>query len=219
MKEKILESLQEAILNYDSTKAREWAVKSVEENIDPLEASNAMTEAIRVIGKKFGTGELFLPDLSGAAEAMEAAMPVINEAIDNQSKEKPSIGTVVLGTVRGDIHDIGKKLVATMLRTEGFEVIDIGVDCNSKEFVDEIEKHDANILAMSALMTTTASEQKKVIKTLEERKLREKVKVLIGGAATSQDFADEIGADGYGPTATEAPVIARQLVESQRSST
>jgi methylmalonyl-CoA mutase cobalamin-binding domain/chain len=121
----------------------------------------------------------------------------------------------VIGTVYGDIHDIGKNMVATFLLAEGFKVYDLGVDVNAEEFIKAIKKYNADILAMSALMTTTASEQKKVIEMLKKENLREKVKVIVGGAAITEEFAREIGADGYAPTAIQAAKLAKNLLENE----
>ncbi|MBA7627868.1 Glutamate mutase sigma subunit [subsurface metagenome] len=208
-----LENLKKAIMEYDSKGAATWARKAVEEGIDPIKALDAMTVAIRQVGDGFGSGELWLPDLIGAADAMSAATPIIEEEIKRIGIKRESLGTVVIGTVYGDIHTIGKTMVATLLTADGFQVYDVGINVTGQKFLEAVKKYKPDILAMSALMTMTAPEQKKVIETLKKEGLRGKVKVMVGGGAITQEFADSIGADGYGPTAPAAAKLARKIVE------
>ena len=208
-----LENLKKAIMEYDSKGAATWARKAVEEGIDPIKALDAMTVAIRQVGDGFGSGELWLPDLIGAADAMSAATPIIEEEIKRIGIKRESLGTVIIGTVYGDIHTIGKTMVATLLTADGFQVYDVGINVTGQKFLEAVKKYKPDILAMSALMTMTAPEQKKVIETLKKEGLRGKVKVMVGGGAITQEFADSIGADGYGPTAPAAAKLARKLVE------
>lgn len=207
-----LESLKKAVARYDAEGAASWARKALEEGVDPVKAADALTEAIRRIGDGYGRGELFLPDLVGAAEAMKSAMPIIQEEIKRRGKRLKTLGTVVIGTVYGDIHDIGKTMVSTLLTAEGFEVIDLGVNITAQEFLEATKKHRSDILAMSALMTTTSPEQRKVLKALESAGLRDRVKVMVGGGAITEEFAKSIGADGYGATAPDAVKLARRLI-------
>ena len=208
-----LENLKKAIMEYDSKGAATWARKAVEEGIDPIKALDVMTVAIRQVGDGFGSGELWLPDLIGAADAVSAATPIIEEEIKRIGIKIESLGTVVIGTVYGDIHTIGKTMVATLLTADGFQVYDVGINVTGQKFLEAVKKYKPDILAMSALMTMTALEQKKVIETLKKEGLRGKVKVMVGGGAITQEFADSIGADGYGPTAPAAAKLARKLVE------
>ena len=212
MSVEVLERLQKAILEYDEAEAAKCARKVVEEKIDPVEALNAMTAAIRKVGDGFGNGELFLPDLVGAADAMSVATPILEEEISKSGATRESLGTVVIGTVYGDIHTIGKTMVATLLSAEGFHVIDLGINVTAEGFIDGVKKHNANILVMSALLTTTAPEQRKVIDRLKSEGLRDKLKVMVGGGAITQEFADSIGADGYDPTAPGSVKLARKLI-------
>jgi len=212
MSTKVLEEIKKAILTYNREGAASWARKAVKEKISPIEALDAMTVAIRQVGDGFGKGELWLPDLVGAAAAMTAAMPIIEEEIKRVGAKRESVGTVVIGTVYGDIHTIGKTMVATMLTADGFAVNDLGINVTAESFVKGITENKADILAMSALMTTTAPEQRKVIENLKKESLRDKVKIMVGGGAITQDFADSIGADGYDPTAPGAVKLARRLV-------
>lgn len=207
-----LEKLQEAILEYDTSRARNLALKSVEEGIDPLRTIDALTKTIKQVGDSFNNEELWLPDLIGAASAMQAAMPILEEQIKKSGKIRKSSGIVVIGTVFGDIHNIGKDMVATLLAADGYQVVDLGVNINAKQFMSAIKEHQPDLLAMSSLMTMTAPEQGKVIDALKKERLREKVKIIVGGGAITKDFADEIGADGYGAAATDAVGLARELL-------
>ena len=207
----VLEDLKKAILGYDREAAANLARKAVQEKIDPLKVLDAMTLAIRQVGDGFGKGELWLPELVGAAAAMEAATPIIEEEINRIDAKRDSLGTVVIGTVYGDIHTIGKTMVATLLTADGFVVNDLGINVSAEGFVMGIKRYHADILAMSALMTTTAPEQRKVIEILKSEGLRDEVKIMIGGGAITQEFANSIGADGYDPTAPGAVSLARRL--------
>lgn len=207
----ILAKLKKAVIEYNVEAAASWARKALEEGIDPLEALDALTKGIKQVGDGYGRGELWLPDLIGAAEAMSSAMPIIEEEIKSRGMKRETAGVIIIGTVKGDIHDIGKNIVATLLTIDGFDVIDLGVDVAAEKFIQAIIKHKPSILAMSALLTMTAPEQRKVIDALKKEGIRDKVKVLIGGAAITQEFADDIGADGYDPTAAGAVNLARQL--------
>ncbi len=207
----ILAKLKKAVIEYNVEAAASWARKALEEGIDPLEALDALTKGIKQVGDGYGRGELWLPDLIGAAEAMSSAMPIIEEEIKSRGMKRETAGVIIIGTVKGDIHDIGKNIVATLLTIDGFDVIDLGVDVAADKFIEAIIKYKPSILAMSALLTMTAPEQRKVIDALKKEGIRDKVKVLIGGAAITQEFADDIGADGYDPTAAGAVNLARRL--------
>ena len=212
MSNDILDNLKKAILDYDPDASTEWARKAVEAGLNPADALAAMTDAIRVIGEGFREGDLFLPDLVGGADALTAATPIIEEEIQRIGAKTETMGIVVIGTVYGDIHTIGKTMVATLLQAEGFTVHDIGINVTAEEFVAGIRKHKPDILAMSALMTMTAPEQRKVVESLQAEGLRDGVKIMVGGGAITQEFADSIGADGYNPTAPGAAKLARTLM-------
>ncbi len=212
MSSDILGNLKQAILDYDPDASAEWAQKAIAAGISPAEALQTMTDAIRQIGEGFSCGDMFLPDLVGAADAMTAATPVIEAEIQRTGAERQSTGTVVIGTVYGDIHTIGKTMVATLLQAEGFTVHDAGINVTAEQFVESVRTQKPDILAMSALMTMTAPEQRKVIETLQSEGLRDSVKIMVGGGAITQEFADTIGADGYDPTAPGAAKLARKLV-------
>lgn len=212
MASEVLENLKKAIVEYDREGAAHFAKKAVQEHIDPIEALDVMTVAIRQVGDGFGKGELWLPELVGAAAAMTAAAPIIEEEIKRVGSRRESLGTVVIGTVWGDIHTIGKTMVGTLLTADGFIVKDLGTNVSAEGFISGIKQYNADILAMSALMTTTAPEQRKAMETLREQGFRDKVKIMVGGGAITQEFADSIGADGYEPTAPGAVKLARRLV-------
>jgi 5-methyltetrahydrofolate--homocysteine methyltransferase len=147
---------------------------------------------------------------------MSGAVSIVEKEIEKTGKKVDKIGTVVLGTVEGDIHDIGKTMVKAFLVAENFRVIDLGVDVPAEEFLKAIERYNPEILALSALLTTTVTEQRKIIETLKDKEIRDRVKVIIGGAATTQEFADEIGADGYEATAPRAPRLCKRLLGKKK---
>ncbi len=207
-----LENLVEAIRDYDGEAAASWAQKAMDEGVDPIAGLDAVSGVMKGIGDLFEQEELWLPDLIGSADAAQAALTVIEKKITESGKEPERLGTVVLGTVFGDIHTIGKTMVGALLTANGFKVLDLGTNVTSAQFVEAVKENKADILAMSALLTTTAVEQAKVIDTLEEEGLKDKVKVMVGGGAITEEFAEEIGADGYGGTAPEAVDLAAELM-------
>lgn len=208
----ILENLKKAVVEFDVAAAANWAKQAMENKVDPLEALNALTEGIREIGDGYGRGEYFLPELVGAADAMQSAVPVIEEEIKKSGSVKKCIGKVVIGTVAGDIHTIGKGMVTSLLIARGFEVHDIGIDVPAEKFIESVDQLKPQILAMSALLSMTAPETKKVIDSLSRAGLRDKVKVMIGGGAITEDYAKMIGADGYSPTAPGAVNLAEKML-------
>jgi methanogenic corrinoid protein MtbC1 len=208
----VIEGLKRAVIDYDSEAAVNWAQKAIVSEVAPIRALEALTEAIRYVGDRFGDGELWLPDLVGAAEAMQSAMPIIEAELSRTGVKRESQGVIVIGTVYGDIHNIGKDMVATLLTAAGFEVHNLGVNIRAEEFLGAIDKFGAGILAMSALLTTTAPEQRRVIESLGKKGIRDRVKVIVGGGAITEEFAEEIGADGYDPTAPGAVGLAKKLV-------
>ena len=162
------------------------------------------------IGRQFQNGKAFVPQLLMAGRAMKAALKELQPLIAGTART--SLGKVVIGTVKGDLHDIGKNLVASMLEGCGFEVVNIGIDVSADKFIEAVKEHEADILCMSALLTTTMDYMKEVISALEASGLREKVKVMVGGAPVTQGFANEIGADGYADNANSAVAVAKQLL-------
>lgn len=215
METEILQNLKQAVIDLDPTAAKEWAEKAVAGNIDPVKSLDALTEAIRKVGDDFESGEVWLPDLVGAADALQAAMPVIEEDIKRRGSVRESLGIVIIGTVKGDIHTIGKMMVSTFLTAAGFSVYDVGVDVDAQKFMDAVKEYKADVLAMSALLSFTAPEQKRVIQALEEAGIRDSVKVIVGGGAITGGFAENIGADGYSPAAPGAVGLVKGLLGIQ----
>jgi corrinoid protein of di/trimethylamine methyltransferase len=212
MQNLILENLARAIKEYDAQAAARWARTAIEHGIAPLQALETLTEAIREVGDAFATGECFLPELVSAAEAMQAAMPILEQELRRTGVARGSVGKVVAGTVAGDIHNIGKSMLCTLLTADGFEVIDLGIDVPTERFVEAVCQYKPDVLAMSALLTITALEQRNVIEALKEAGIRDQVKVVVGGGAINEQFAASIGADGYDPTAPGGVKLIRQLL-------
>jgi corrinoid protein of di/trimethylamine methyltransferase len=212
MDSNILSKLAEAVKTYDTVGANEWSIMAMDEGIDPLEALDALTEAIREVGDAFGVGEIFLPELVSAADAMQAALPIIETKLQETGGKRSSVGKVVAGTVAGDIHNIGKSMLCTLLTADGFEVIDLGIDVPTPQFVRAVKEHQPDIVALSALLTITAMEQRNVIDALKEAGIRDTVQVIVGGGAISDEFAASIGADGYDPTAPGGVTLCRKLL-------
>lgn len=215
MENEILGNLKMAIKQYDRDGAASWARKAVEAKIDTIKTFNAMTEVMKEIGDNYEREELWLPELIGAADAMQSATPILDEEIKRTGAKKQAVGTVVAGTVFGDIHAIGITMVCTLLVAAGFDVHMLGINIKSEQFVEAVKQHKADILAMSALLTLTAREQKKVIDALNKEGIRDKVKVMVGGGAMNADFARNIGADGYDPTAPGAVELAKKLIGAE----
>ena len=216
MNEDFYIQLKEAVFKYDKDQALHVAKQIINENGDVNIALDEMTDAIRKIGDEFACGNFFLPDLIGASTAMLSALPVLESEIKRRGGTREIIGKVVIGTVYGDIHNIGKAIVSTLLMASGFEVYDLGTNIKPEQFIEEVRKNKADILAMSALMTTTAPEQRATIELLIEKGLRDNVIVLVGGSAINDAFAERIGADGYAPTAPEGVELARTLLVSKK---
>jgi corrinoid protein of di/trimethylamine methyltransferase len=208
----ILGNIKQALLTYDKDECARLTKEALNQGVEPLDIIDVLTNTIRTVGEGFGRGDLFLPDLVGAADAMQAAMSLLENALKENESKRTSLGKILIGTVAGDIHTIGKSMVATMLTAEGFEVVDLGIDIPAERFVKEVKNQAPDILAMSALLSTTAPETKKVIGLLEAEGLREKVKVIVGGGAVTGEFAQSIGADGYEATAPSAAKLARSLL-------
>ena len=209
----ILKQLKEAVVVGEPEQARELATQALEADIAPLTAiEEALNVGMQIVGDKFESEEYFIPDLMMATEAMKAAMKVFEPVLLERQEKRQVLGTVVIGTVEGDIHEIGKSLVATMLSAAGFQVHDLGVDVSVDEFVKQVQETGANIVGLSALLTTTMRNQEAVIVALKEAGLREQVKVIIGGAPASPEWAQTIGADAYAENANEAVGVVKQLI-------
>ena len=170
------------------------------------------------VGEQFARGQMFLPDMMASAEAMRAAMAVLDPELRRLGAERPMAGVVVLGTTKGDIHEIGKILVGTMLTAHRFQVHDLGVDVAGEKFAEKVRELNADIVGVSALLTTTMRNQKGVVEALEKEGLRARVKVIVGGAPVTRRWAEEIGADGYATDAMSAVVLARELMQEKLQS-
>ncbi|MFH1754373.1 MAG: corrinoid protein [Candidatus Latescibacterota bacterium] len=202
-----------AVLQGDKSQAMSLASSALEQNANLLDViEHGFSQGIRQAGELWEKGEYFLPELAFSAEAMKAAMEVLQPALLEGKAESRSRGKVVIGTIQGDIHDIGKTLVSTMLSANGFSVVDLGADVAYAKFVEDASKQKAQLVCMSALLTTTMSGQGQVIRLLKEKGLRDKVKVLVGGAPTNASWAEEIGADGYAENAVAAVQMAASLL-------
>jgi corrinoid protein of di/trimethylamine methyltransferase len=214
-KEDLINKIMEAIINLQLENALEYAKKAIDVGVDPQEIiSNSIVKGMEVVGEKFEKGEYFLSELIAAGEIGKQIIELLNPFIKMSAREFRKLGKVVIGTVKGDIHDIGKNIVAMLLDTAGFEVIDLGADVPPDRFVESVAKHDAKIVAMSALLTVTMPEMRGVIEELKKAGLRDRVKVIVGGAPVTKEYADEIGADGYGENAFEGVKICKSWIES-----
>lgn len=209
----VSEAVREALLAFDQDKLVETTNKALEQGRSPQELLDAITTALREVGDKFEKGEFFLAELVTAGEA---AKTVISEYLKPLLKGKGSqskpIGRIAIGTVAGDIHDIGKGIVASMLFTAGFEVTDLGVDVPTEKFAETVRNDKPDIVAMSALLTTTLPMQRETIETLKKSQLRDKVKVIVGGSPVTTEWAQEIGADGYAEDAVGAVKLAKKIL-------
>jgi len=212
MEQEMFDKLAEAVIMGETDHAKALAKEALEKGLDPLQCiTKGLTKGIQKVGELFGSGEYFLPELIIGADAMKAALNILEPAlVGDQAREVA--GTIVLGTVEGDLHEIGKNLVGTMLTANGFKVIDIGVDKTAAEFIDAIKESGANLVGASALLTTTMLQQEKLISALKDAGLREKVKVMVGGAPVTESYANQIGADGYAENAISAVDLAIRLV-------
>jgi corrinoid protein of di/trimethylamine methyltransferase len=213
MSEDLFEAMAQSIIDGEEEVAAGLARRAVQEGIDPLQAINfGFVVGVNEVGDQFSRGDMFLPELVAAGEAMKAAIAVLEPEMAKQGTSRQILGKVVVGTVAGDIHDIGKTLVATMLSASGFQVYDLGVDVAVEKFVEKAREVNADIVGLSALITTTMGKQRDVIEALEDVGLRPQVKVMVGGAPVTRSWAEEIGADGYSEDAVGAVSIARQLM-------
>jgi corrinoid protein of di/trimethylamine methyltransferase len=213
MTEEIIERLKGAVLSGDIEGAEEWAKRSLELKLDPAQViQDGLIGGIKKVGEDFGRGILYLPELVASAEACKAGSTILEEEIKQRGGQWKPVGTLVIGTVWGDIHDIGKTLVSTFFKASGFNVIDLGVNVPKENFIDAVRTHKPEILALSSLLTTTIMEQKYVMDALKESGLRSGVKTLVGGGVVTAKWATEIGADGYGENAQEAVAMAKTLL-------
>lgn len=207
----ILQEIAQKLYNGDAKAVSELVKKALDQGISPADVlNNGLVAGMDEVGKGFKAGELFVPEVLIAARAMHAGMDVLRPLL--AESDVPRVGKYVIGTVKGDLHDIGKNLVRMMLEGGGFEVVDLGVDVAPEVFVKTVQEQKPDIVGMSALLTTTMTSMKDVIEALEEAGLRKSVKIMVGGAPVTDAYAKEIGADGYAPDAATAVDVARALV-------
>lgn len=216
--ERIYEAMRKSIETYDSDAAIAAAEEAISAGIDLLEAvEKGFANPIRELGEAFDRMEIFLPELTLGADAMKAGVAVLEQALNDRGEKLETKGTVVVGTVEGDIHDIGKSVVATLLQANGYEVHDLGVDVPAQNIIAAAESNKANIIALSALLSTTMLYQRDVIEILKNKGVRDKYFVLVGGAPVTQAWADEIGADGFAHDAFEAVQLLDREVGGKNS--
>ena len=209
-----LKELYEAVVSGNAKATQAITQQALADGVDPLKLVNEhMVPAMDEVGRRFEANEYFVPELLISARAMKAALEIIRPLLVARG-DKP-VGRVAIGTVKGDLHDIGKNLVASLLEGGGFEVIDLGVNVTPEKFIETVNSKQANIIAMSALLTTTMPSMKTTIDALKQAGVRGKVKVLIGGAPITQKYADEIGADGYSENAVGAVALAKKAVAAK----
>lgn len=205
------QELAQLVIDGDVQKVEAMTRRFLQAGEDPLEVINeGLIAGINEVGIRFRDGDMFVPEMMRSAKAMKAGVEILKPAI--AGADMPTAGKVVIGTVKGDLHDIGKNLVIMMLESSGFSVVDLGTDVPVDRFVKAVKEHSPQIVGLSALLTTTMPIMKEVISSLGKENLRGSVKVIIGGAPVSQEFADEIAADGYASDAASAAELCKQLV-------
>ncbi|MFP4081833.1 MAG: B12-binding domain-containing protein [Candidatus Aminicenantes bacterium] len=210
----LLSKMEKSVIEGNKEEAERLAKEAVEKGVDLNEViEKGYVPGIQKVGELWEKGEYFLPELITSAECMKAAMSIFQPELAKAKISSRSAGKVVIGTVEGDIHDIGKNLVASMLSANGFEVIDLGADVKLDKFIEKAEQEKADFLCLSALLTTTMLGQKKVIQELKQKNLYGQFKVLVGGAPVNQNWAQEIGADGYAENAISAVKLAKQMMK------
>jgi corrinoid protein of di/trimethylamine methyltransferase len=207
--------MQKVVLEGDIDAAGELADEALRKGLDPLEVINeGYLIGLQEVGDLWEKGELFLPEMIQGAEAMKAAVAKLQPALLEKKESRKIMGKVVIGTVQGDIHEIGKSIVGTMLSANGFDVVDLGADIPNEEFIKKAREIDADIIGLSALLTTTMPEQKAIIELLKKEGLASKIKVIVGGAPVSKSWADEIGASGYAEDAVAAVSLCKTLIKA-----
>jgi corrinoid protein of di/trimethylamine methyltransferase len=213
MSEELFKAMAQSIIDGDAEEAERLAQNAVDQGMDPLEAINkGFVIGVNQVGEAFSSGDAFLPELVMAGEAMKTAVSTLEPEMARRGTHRDVLGTVVLATIHGDIHDIGKTLVGTMLSAAGFQVYDLGVDVPVTTLVEKAREVNADIVGVSALLTTTMVRQRDVVEALDDMGMRPRVKVMVGGAPVTSEWVNEIGADGYSEDAIGAVQVARSLV-------
>ncbi|MGV9168440.1 MAG: cobalamin B12-binding domain-containing protein [Promethearchaeia archaeon] len=217
MTSEIVEELRKSVIEGSSDRAEAAAQKALKSDIPPLKAIvEGLAKGVKEVGEKFGKGEVFLVELITSGKAMKTGMSVLLPEVKASGGEMETAGKVVIGTVEGDIHSIGKDIVGTLLEANGFEVVNLGEDVSADTFIEKAKEHEADIVGLSALLTSSMPKQGEVIKALREAGMKD-IKVMIGGAPTTQEWADEIGADGYAGDAVTAAALAKKLMGKKGS--
>lgn len=217
MDNNIIENLHEFILDGEDEMAEKVAADALKDGIEPAKILNTVSAAGDVLGDRYETGDIYLPELFAGAEAMTAAVEMVLPTFERLGGKHK--GIIVIGTVEGDVHDIGKRIVSATLIGSGFKVHDLGVNVKAQEFVEKAQEMNSNIIAASALLTTTCQRLPEIAEALKAKDLQSKVKFMIGGAAVSRDMVEWAGADGYGDSAVEAVAVARKLMDDTGSET
>jgi len=213
MSEEILSQLRDAIMELDDQRSKDLARQGIQEGLSPLDMiNNGIRFALDVLGERFSAGDLFLPELVLAAKAADAAVEILEPELLKQGTSENILGRVLIATVKDDIHDIGKNIVALLMKAAGFDIVDIGVNRSAEEILTAAKKHDVAVIGLSALLTTTIPQMQEFIELLQESGLRDKFKVIVGGAPVTEEFAGQIGADGYGADATRAVEVIKKLI-------
>mgnify|MGYP000087701689 FL=1 len=206
------EKLSESVIKGEEEKVKELVQEAIDQGLEPSEIINqGLISGMNVVGKRFKEGDMFVPEVLLSARSMKGGMELVKPLLMEGDMEEA--GVVLLGTVEGDLHDIGKNLVGMMMESGGLEVINLGTDVTAEEFAEAVREHKPDVLGMSALLTTTMLEMKNTIEVLIEEGLRDSVKVIVGGAPVTKEFADEIGADGWAPDAASAKDLVFDLAE------
>lgn len=213
-KEDVLKRLEAAVFEYKTEEAAQLAEEAVRIGIDIMHAVEVLTDAMRDIGDRFNSGELFIPDLVLSGKVMDSIMGVFDREIKQKGLQVADKGTMLLGTVKGDLHSIGKSMVGAFCRAVGFTVVDLGENVDAGRFVEAVKKHKAAVLGMSALLSTTMEEQGKVIEALKSAGVRDQTKVIVGGAPLTSEYAEKIGADGYASTAPAGADLVLNLIKN-----
>ncbi len=206
------QKIKDGILSYEREQTLEATRAALDSGLQPLKLLEVITDTLKIVGDGFNCGDLFLPELIYASDCAQVSSAILEKAIKEQGEIISRSGIVVLGTVQGDLHDIGKSIVATLLIANGYQVVDLGTDVPADKMVQAVKNHKADVLGLSALLTTTARAMGNTIKKLEDEGVRSSVKVMIGGGATNVNYAKQIGADAYGETAVDAIAIVKELM-------
>ena len=213
MLELTIGQLRDAIVAIDADKAREVAQRGIDDGLDPLDMINeGVKSALDLMGERFALGDIFVPEIVLGAKAADAALEVLEPELLRRGSSTEKLGKVLMATVKGDIHDIGKNIVALLMKAADFEVVDIGADKAGEEILAAAKEHKVDVIGLSALLTTTMPRIKEMLELLQERGVRGQYKVIVGGAPVTQEFADAVGADGYGADATSGVDVTKKLL-------